>query len=909
MYGFILAVAESLTILSQLLCIWNIPIKYSSGNETLRLCIVDKFQLNFVSSSNTELIDFGSYVKCADFDKEFILLGRLVNASAEVAALNCSDDRNFLYRIEFHKSQSVVSFQHLPGNINVDHSLSSISSLVIGMNTSSSSHWISDGYFNTDRLSSTFVSCEPSGESISFEDSIQGRFLVGSSAVCEFPISLFGSSNSHASSQSYQPSLSLNPSLICSNLRSSVGVTSATTRSITDPLPIIPFHLISDHPYRYSRDHLSYWLDYCSISLPTIHLRGIVMKEIEDDPLNNDYLKNIESICTVKDIEGFSSKHEFLKNSHYYSKHQPLYCLEHFLEMVFFDNYIYPLMEREKTAFQSEERPDTESDGEGKKRSKLSHNVVFQYHHWLSSNTLLRNKIIQFQETLSLLRAMYNVAMSFGSTNDDEDDYYLFTIRIKAVGIDKMMLPEEDLATSFETKSKVEETAAVDSSLVSTPSVVTEIEANEKKEVAELELRWNDAIQRLTNSPILPSSLGDVYIVVFVSYYHVYLVQKQIESWKKQCQSEVCHLVIKYFIFPFASEEESRIDKNYQSFKHCRNSSARDKDHKCTEEEKQDSEDVSVYYHSSPSLRSVLLEFNRFLIEIYSKDNVIILLNGLKAVYSLITPASYDKKYSSFLNEVSQSSYCSSSFKANFFPPIYYGMLYTREANGYCLSSEIMVALNSVDEELEVAQPFIHALIGRTRTLVMFFDYWRDFYLTVGKSDEELETSLMEAMIRWSSINPKALSLDMEQRIFDPFHGIKDVTSLIEEDLRDAHPSFSSLSSSQIVGNLMVQDLVQFHSAYRLDRGHHSSPFARLDFHKFLSSLSLADLLSENVMSDLFRVFFSFMGEFVIQRTVVDSPSTLSEQSNPVSCSVLVDKWPVLLILHICLSFLTAFPL
>jgi hypothetical protein len=905
MYGFILAVAQSLTILSQLLCIWNIPIKYSSGNETLRLCIVDKFQESFVSSPNTVLIDFGSYVKCTDLDKEFILLGRLVNASAEVAALTCSDDRKFLYRIEFHKSQSVVSFQHQPDIFNVDRSLSSISSLVIGMNTSSSSYWISDCYFKTERLSSTFVSGEHSGESISFEDSIQGRFLVGSSAVYEFPISLFGSSNSHASSRFCHPSFSLNPSLICSNLRLAVGVTSTTTRSITDPLSIIPFHLISDHPYRYSRDHLSYWLDYCSISLPTIHLRGIVMKEIEDDPLNNDYLKNIESICTVKDIEGFSSKHEFLKKSHYYSKHQPLYCLEHFLEMILFDNYIYPLMEREKTSFQEEERSYRESGGEEKKRP---HNVVFQYHHWHSSNALTKSKIIQFQETLSLLRAVFNVAMSFDSTNDDKDDNYLFTCRIKAVDIDKMMLPDADLATSLETRSKAEKTAVANTDLISAPSVVIEIEANEKKDVAELELGWNDAIQRLTNSPILPSSLGDVYIVVFVSYYHVYLVQKQIESWKKQCQSEVCHLVIKYFIFPFASEEESRIDQNYQSFKHCRNSSAIDKDHKCTEEGKQDSEAVSVYYHSNPSQRSVLLELNRFLIEIYSKDNVIILLNGLKAVYSLITPASYDKEYSSFLNELSQSTYCSSSFKANFFPPIYYGLLYTREANGYCLSSEIMVALDTVDVELEGKQPFIHALIGRTRTLVMFFDYWKDFYPTLGKSDEELETSLREAMIRWSTINSKALSLDMEQRIFDPSHGIKAVTSLIEEDLRDTQPSFSSISSSQIVGNLMVQDLVQFHSSYRLDRCHHCSPFARIDFHKFLSSLSLADLLSENVMGDLFRVFFSFMGEFVIQKTVVDSPSTMSEQSSPVSCSVLVDKWPVLLIFHICLSFLTPFP-
>jgi hypothetical protein len=829
--GFLISTASALAGISSLLPTWTVDwhgrgversndyfqfLKIPLGSDHL---VVGSFGTTEVSSG---FANYSSFERRTTDNSDFIYFGKIADEicldgfSASNSCLTTGS--SYLYEIQISHASKQFSLRPLVSQLPSTGPLS----LILGMNLSSSSIFLSNGIF-------------ASNES---DEVIQGRFYTSSNVTYEFSTNLF------SSARGLEEAAALLPSAVnCQSLQELIFN--------QDNGFEISFNMISDYLNRFSSDSLPFWLDYCQITLPTLFLRGIVMRNLPAG--RNDYYHQIESICNVKDIS-FISKNPLLTENNFYSKNFPFHCIEDFLTLILFDQQYHIF---------------GTSNSSGK---IFNDDYKLKYFYHAKNSKSLQERIVSFHELLYLFRGLKDVLPAYSEIGANFN-LSLSTVTFSLQDISPVFVKYDSSQSSNGDLPLVKERYPLKGHFPDKKRMEI-IRKN-----IEYRKEWEMTIKMIDNNPVSMLAEGDVYVLVFVSFFHLAIAEKEIFRWKTSCVSAVCHVVIKYLIIPIYSFEENQIFTRYQQLENCLHDEVHSKED-CESVLKDKRQIMDEYFSSKPAIRTVFLETKMFLKEIYSQSHIIVLLQGLEMIYSFIPPSSVSDPVQESLANHSLSTYCQLP-NANFFSPF----KAVDSARYYCLSSEITVATavplipstaavrNLKDHETKKETINIYGIICKIKTLMMFFNYMQNNYQLKQASESEFNRAMTSALIDWMELNPVAVSLDLQRRIFNPLEGMKQI-KLSANSHRFLSVQKDEYSGNDLVHQLFLNDLLSplsSHSVYdpttfRYLRNSsvdvvYEIPF-QLFFDEFISTSS--ELFLPSQFGDLFPRFLESLPENIL---------------------------------------------
>jgi hypothetical protein len=841
--GFLISTASALAGLRSLLPTWTADwhgrgvergndyfqfLKIPVGNDHL---VLGSFGTKDVSSG---FANYTSFERRTTDNSDFIYFGKTADEicldgfSASNSCLVTGS--SYLYEIQISHASKQFSLRPLVSQLPNTGPLS----LILGMNISSSSVFLSNGIF-------------ASNES---DEVIQGRFYTSSNVTYEFSTKIFSFTSG------VEDAAALFPNAVnCQSLQELIFNQDNDLE--------ISFNMISDYLNRFSSDSLPFWLDYCQITLPTLFLRGIVMR---NSPVENDYYHQIESICNVKDIS-FISKNPLLTENNFYSKHFPLHCIEDFLTLILFDQQYH--------------RFGTSNNSSSGK--VFSHDdYKLKYFYQTKNSKSIQERIVSFHELLYLFRGLKDLLPAYNEIGTKFNQslstvtFSLQDISPAFVKYDSSQSPNSDLPLAKERYP-----------------VKTHYSDKKRMEIIrkniEFRKEWEMTIKMIANNPVSMLAEGDVYVLVFVSFFHLAIAEKEIFRWKTSCASALCHVVIKYLILPIYSFEENQVFTRYQQLENCLQDGIHSMDD-CESVLKDKTQIMDAYFSSKPTLRTVFLETKTFLKEIYSQSHIIVLLQGLEMIYSFVPPSSVSDPVQESESLADPSTYCQLT-DANFFSPF----KAVDSARYYCLSSEITVATavsfapstfpssavrkpsssrsSAKDHKTKKETINIYGIICKIKTLMMFFNYMENNYQLKQASESDFKRAMTLALIDWNELNPVAVSLDLQRRIFNPLEGMKQIT-LAANRHRFLSVRKEDYSGNDLVHQLFLSDLISplsSHAVYdpttfRYLRNYsvdviYEIPF-QLFFDEFISTPS--ELFSPSQFEDLFPRFLESLPENIL---------------------------------------------
>jgi hypothetical protein len=760
----------------------------SFANSSKSFGIVSFF--DGVDDVEQEFIDYSENYSCENEEFQYFLFGKIKGMKSFSPFSLCGEDNlintgGYLFLFSHNIHRDLFSFQLLPENNELDY-IPNIMSMGLDLSCLSffvSSHRLFD----------------------SKKDIIQGTFLISNQVKYQFSASFFLNQGQYLDGY-LDPSLDITSSSRCDDLRS--FFVSSSSNSLHE----IVFAVVSDRPNRYSIDMLPYWLHYCGLSTPSsssvkstlpesslsvVHIREIIMRSIPENSSslywNDNYWYNIDNICNVKDISFFSKNQDLIEDNHY-SKNIDLHCIEDFLNLLLYDKqYYYTQSLKEEVS------------------SLIKEQFIFKFPFVLHSSLLLQDKINVFHELLTILRAMVHVR--------SESKVALFIDQIP-----------------FSPTKEVNPFAAAGN---------PEVQFESFPGTLEVSSYWKSMIQQFDNSPLMVLSDAELYVVIFVSFFHVDIAEEEIQNWKAGCVEGLCHLIVKYLLIPVYSSTDMDL---YRAYFNQRKSRFVEEEY-CSDPENRRAV-VDDYFNAKPLFSSVLLELSRFLVEIYSKNNLIVVLNGLKSIYSFVAP-SFDPEV--FVG--ADQEYCSLK-NARFFPP---HLRYT-EVRYFCLSSDIVVSPFLPNAE-RVDKSF--GFVGKTRSLLLLVNHLQEELSMLQQfppSEHYLEQLFLSLCLKWNEINPLSLSFDNSKKIFNLFTSHDRFAQLFVEGLTGA------ADQETLVSRIMMNDM-RFHSPpSSFSDGSGFSPLThRVRIDRLLELIPVNRLFDRTLYADLFESVHSRLDDFFIE--------------------------------------------